>query len=72
MARTYTSRSLVEDHRKLALAQLVFEKELGLTPMAFAALRGSQQPQLDLVGMMAAQSDAAETVEPEPRSESED
>jgi hypothetical protein len=51
----------VHDHRQLALAQLVFEKELGLTPLAFAALRGSQQPPLDLVGMMAAQSDAAET-----------
>jgi hypothetical protein len=47
-------RRLVEDHRKLALAQLVFEKELGLTPMAMAALKGSQAPQLDLVGAMAA------------------
>jgi hypothetical protein len=64
-------RRLVHDHRQLALAQLVFEKELGLTPLAFAALKGSQQPPLDLVGMMAAQSDAAETVEPEPEQSGE-
>ena len=34
-----TVRRLVHDHRQLALAQLVFERELGLTPMAAANLR---------------------------------
>jgi hypothetical protein len=66
-------RRLVHDHRQLALAQLVFERELGMTPLACAQLKGSKDDELDLVAAMAS-ADQVETVEPEPEStgESED
>jgi hypothetical protein len=66
------ARRVVDDHRKVKLAQLAFERELGMTPMARAQLRATDRGNpggMDLVAMMAAGD--AETVEPEQSADSE-
>jgi hypothetical protein len=71
-------RRLVDAHRKLALAQLVFERELGLTPLALAQLRAADKGNScgpDVFFMMAADRQLEqdqEGAEPEPGVESDD
>jgi hypothetical protein len=70
-------RRLVDAHRKLALAQLVFERELGLTPLALAQLRAADKGNSggpDVFSMMAADRQLEqdqEGAEPEPGVESD-
>jgi hypothetical protein len=64
--RDVSVKRLIDDHRKLAMAQLIYERELLMTPAARAQLRDGEQP-TDLVAMMAAtEPETAEVVEPEP------
>jgi hypothetical protein len=65
-------KRLVHDHRQIAQTQLMFQRELGMTPLVRMQLGEGKQGELDLVAMMAAHSDAAEPGEPENEPEGED
>jgi len=60
--REMSFKRLVHDHRQIAQAQLVFQRELMMTPLAKAQLRDAKQPAFDLVAAMAS-AEAADTVE---------
>jgi hypothetical protein len=64
-------KRLVHDLRQLALAQLIFERELGMTPLARAQLKDEKDAGFDLVSLMAQQQPEPETELIEPNSEPE-
>jgi hypothetical protein len=64
-------RRLVHDFRQLALAQLAFETQLGMTPASRAQIADSKQSEFDLVQALAQPAETAEDAEPEPNSVTE-
>ena len=61
--REVSVKRLVDDHRKIAMSQLVLERELRMTPLVRAQLQSSGEQPIDLVTMMA---QAEEPPEKEP------
>ena len=63
---------LLDDYRKLRLAQAVYSRELGMTPAARMALKASgTRAAFDLPSAMS-EAEEADTVSPEDRSETSD
>jgi hypothetical protein len=59
------ARRLLDDYRKLRVAQIALSRELALTPASRIAIKaGKSESAVDLVALMSVP-DAAETVEPE-------
>jgi hypothetical protein len=59
-------RRLLSEHRALKLAQLAYERELGMTPLARATLKlNTTRAAFDLPSAMSAAAEEAETVSPE-------
>jgi hypothetical protein len=60
--REVSVKRLVHDHRQIAQTQLMFQRELGMTPLGRAQLSDPKQSEFDLVAAMAG---AVEPIEPE-------
>jgi hypothetical protein len=64
--RNVSVKRLVHDHRQIAQTQLMFQRELMMTPLVASQLGNGGKEALDLVGLMAdTQADSSEPVEPD-------